>query len=220
MWLVPGRRRAAAQARRGRQPGVDRRRAAWSIDVERDEDRTTRLAVVDVDDPWPRRLATEHGDLDAHGDEGDADVSPDGTEVAYTFTPRADLNRSSEIRVAERRRRARCARLTGAPDMHDGGPRVVARRRDDRLRLGARAASTSCTWSDADGADDRQLTSAGADHAEHAWHPDGDAPRRRRAGERNRFDARARRRRDGGAAERRRRGRRVGRARSGPPPAT
>src|SRR3954463_10911975 len=51
------------------------------IDVERDADRSTRLAVIHVDDPWPRRLATGHGDLDAHGDEGDADVSPDGTEV-------------------------------------------------------------------------------------------------------------------------------------------
>src|SRR4051812_3397923 len=92
------------------------------FDVERDEDRTTRLAIVDVDDPWPRRLATGHGDLDPHGDEGDADVSPDGTEVAYTFTPRADQNRSSEVRVASIDTGA-VQRLTGVPDMHDGGAR-------------------------------------------------------------------------------------------------
>src|SRR5215210_5704252 len=28
------------------------------IDLEHDADRSTRLAVVDIDDPWPRRLAT------------------------------------------------------------------------------------------------------------------------------------------------------------------
>src|SRR6476469_3802299 len=31
------------------------------IAVERDDDNTTRLAVVDIADPWPRRLAVEHG---------------------------------------------------------------------------------------------------------------------------------------------------------------
>ena len=114
--------RPAAQARRGRQPAAGSTTAGCVIDVERDEDRTTRLAVVDVDDPWPRRLAVAHGDLDAHGDEGDADASPDGTEVAYTFTPRADQSRSSEIRVASIET-GEVRRLTGVPDMHDGGPR-------------------------------------------------------------------------------------------------
>ena len=55
--------------------------------------------MVDTDDAWPRRLATEHGELEAYGDEGEAAVSPDGTEVAYTFHPRGDLKRG-EIRVA------------------------------------------------------------------------------------------------------------------------
>ena len=67
------------------------------ISVERDD--TSRLAVVDADDAWPRRLAIAHGDLEEYGDEGDAAVSPDGTEVAYTFWPRGDLKRG-EIRVA------------------------------------------------------------------------------------------------------------------------
>jgi dipeptidyl aminopeptidase/acylaminoacyl peptidase len=154
------------------------------IDVERDEDRTTRLAVVDVDDPWPRRLATAHGDLDAHGDEGDADVSPDGGEVAYTFTPRANRNRSSEIRVA-RLDTGAVRRLTGVPDMHDGG----ARWSPDGGSI-AYASERSGFYElhmvDAGGEDDRRLTSAGADHPEHDWHPDGDRIVAVR-GERNRF---------------------------------
>ena len=152
--------------------------------MERDEDRTTRLAIVDVDDPWPRRLATGHGDLDPHGDEGDADVSPDGTEIAYTFTPRADQNRSSEIRVASIET-GEVRRLTGVPDMHDGG----ARWSPDGGSI-AYASERSGFYElhlvDPDGANDRQLTSAGADHAEHAWHPDGGRIVAAR-GERNRF---------------------------------
>src|SRR4051794_9198404 len=54
------------------------------VSVERGD--TTRLAVVDVEDPWPRRLAMM-GDT---GDEGEPAVSPDRTEVAFTFTPRED----------------------------------------------------------------------------------------------------------------------------------
>ena len=154
------------------------------IEVEHDEDRTTRLAVVHIDDPWPRRLATGHGDLDAHGDEGDADVSPDGTAVAYTFTPRADQSRSSEIRVSSIET-GEVRRLTGEPDMHDGG----ARWSPDGARI-AYASERSGFYElhlvDADGTGDRQLTSAGADHAEHAWHPDGGRIVAARC-ERNRF---------------------------------
>ena len=88
------------------------------IEVERDKQ--TRLAVVDADDAWPRRLAVHHGELDAHGDEGEAAVSPDGTQVAYTFTPRADLNRS-EIRVAAIDG-GEVRSLTGTPRMHVASP--------------------------------------------------------------------------------------------------
>jgi dipeptidyl aminopeptidase/acylaminoacyl peptidase len=154
------------------------------VDVERGEDRTTRLAVVDVDDPWPRRLATMHGELDAHGDEGDADVSPDSTEVAYTFTPRADQERSSEIRVASLDT-GEVRRLTGVPDMHDGGPRWSP----DGSTI-AYASERSGFYElhlvDPGGGNERQLTTAGADHTEHDWHPDGNRIVATR-GERNRF---------------------------------
>jgi dipeptidyl aminopeptidase/acylaminoacyl peptidase len=161
---------------------IDGRRLV--ISVERDEDRTTRLAVVDVNDPWPRRLAVEHGDLDAHGDEGEPAVSPDGTEVAYTFTPRADQSRSSEIRVAALDGGA-VRRLTGELDMHDGGPEwspdgqtiAYASERSGFYEL-------HLVGRDGDG--DRQLTNAGADHVAHDWHPDGTRILASR-GRRNRF---------------------------------
>jgi dipeptidyl aminopeptidase/acylaminoacyl peptidase len=168
------------------------------IEVEREEDRTTRLAIVEPGVPWPRRLTTGHADLDAHGDEGDADVSPDGTEVAYTFTPRADQSRSSEIRVASVETGA-VRRLTGVPDMHDGG----ARWSPDGGSI-AYASERSGFYElhlvDPDGANDRQLTSAGADHTEHAWHPDGSRIAAAR-GERNRFSLVSIDPADGGATE-------------------
>jgi dipeptidyl aminopeptidase/acylaminoacyl peptidase len=161
---------------------VDDRRLV--ITVEREEDTTTRLAVVDTRDPWARRLAVEHGELDTHGDEGEPVVSPDGAEVAYTFTPAADQWRRSEIRVATIEGGA-VRRLTGVPDMHDGGPEwspdgqtiAYASERSGfyELHLVGR-----------DGEDDRQLTSAAADHVSHDWHPDGTRLVASR-GHRNRF---------------------------------
>jgi dipeptidyl aminopeptidase/acylaminoacyl peptidase len=161
VWLVPTTGGPPRRLVEGASPvWIDNTRLV--IAVERDD--TTRLAVVDADDAWPRRLAVHHGELDAHGDEGDPAVSPDRSQVAYTFTPRADLNRS-EIRVADVDSGAVRA-LTGTPRMHDASP----------------------TWSP-DGATfaylsersgfwelhlrDRQLTHAGADHSDPVWHPDG-----------------------------------------------
>jgi dipeptidyl aminopeptidase/acylaminoacyl peptidase len=152
------------------------------VAVERD--RTTRLAIVDTDDPWPQRLARDHGDLAEHGDEGEAAVSPDGTEVAFTFTPREDLNRS-EIRVASLESRQVRA-LTGTPRMHDrepswspGGQRL--------LFASERSGFYELHLVHADGSAERQLTSARADHSETDWHPDGRRVLAVRC-RRNRFD--------------------------------
>jgi dipeptidyl aminopeptidase/acylaminoacyl peptidase len=131
------------------------------ISVERDD--TTRLAVVDAEDAWPRRLATHHGDLEAHGDEGEAAASPDRTLVAYTFFPRSDLNRS-EIRTANLET-GEVRALTGTPRMHDISPTWSP---DGTL---AYVSERSGFWELHVG--DRQLTSAGADHSDPAWHPDG-----------------------------------------------
>ena len=71
----------------GRRPHARRRGRARRRDAAR--------RASTCSDPWPRRLAADDG----KGDEFQAAVSPDGTEVAYVFVPRDDLARS-EIRVA------------------------------------------------------------------------------------------------------------------------
>ena len=170
VWLVPSAGGPPRKLVEGDSPRwIDDRRLL--IAVEREEDRTTRIAVIDVSDPWPRRLASGHRELDAHGDEDAAVPSPDGTEVAYTFTPRAHQNRASEIRVATIDT-GEVRRLTGVPGMRDGGPEWSP----DGGTI-VYASERSGFWElhlvDRDGSDGRQLTSAGADHLEHQWHPDG-----------------------------------------------
>jgi dipeptidyl aminopeptidase/acylaminoacyl peptidase len=135
---------------------------------------TTRLAVVAVGDPRPRRLAhtTETGD------EGEASVSPDGTRVAFTFWPRDDL-RCGEIRVA---------------DVDTGETRTVATTPGMMARHPAWSpdGESLAYASERTGfyelyVGDRQLTSAGADHAEPEWHPSGSHILAVR-GRRNRFE--------------------------------
>ncbi len=107
------------------------------VSVERGD--TTRLAVVDIADPWPRRLAASEDT----GDEDEAAVSPDGAEVAFTFYP---ARRPQPLRDPRRRpRHGRHPRGHG----HAGHARPPARR---GRPTGARsrtppsaAASTSCT---------------------------------------------------------------------------
>ena len=159
------------------------------VAAERDD--TTRLAVLDLADPWPTALCdTVSQGLAAgaaperYGDEWGAAVSPDGTAVAFAFTPRDDLLRT-EIRVADVATGAVHA-LTGTPRLAD---RSAAWSPD-----GATIAFTSerSGWYElhlvgADGSGERQLTHAEADLGEPAWHPDGSrlvAIRCRR----NRFD--------------------------------
>ena len=99
-----------------------------------------------------------HGELEQHGDEGEAAVSPDGAEVAYVFSPRADLNRS-EIRVVDARRPARCARsrarrgcTTCEPAWSPDGATIAY--------TSERSGWYEIHLVGADGADDRQLTDA------------------------------------------------------------
>jgi dipeptidyl aminopeptidase/acylaminoacyl peptidase len=146
------------------------------VSVERD--RATRLALVDVEDPWPRRLA-RHDDL---GDEGDAAPSPDGIRVAFVFSPRGDLNRS-EIRLADVATGETRA-LTGTPRMHDLSPAWSPDGRSVAY-VSERSGFWELHLAGPDG--DRQLTAAGADHAAPEWHPDGTRILASR-GARNRFE--------------------------------
>ena len=142
--------------------------ATLVVSVERAEDASSRLAVSDAADGWPRRLAT--GSRGDHGDEWGAAVSPDGREVAFVFTPRDDLKRS-EIRVADIATGAVRA-LTGTPGMTDRGPRWSP----DGATI-AYVSERSGWWAvhlvGADGSGERQLTSDDADWSELQWHPDG-----------------------------------------------
>jgi dipeptidyl aminopeptidase/acylaminoacyl peptidase len=130
----------------------------------------TRLVVVDAAAPNPRRLTVDHGDLDELGDETESAPAPTRREVAFTFTPRGDLNRS-EIRVADLESGAVRA-LTGTAKMHDREPVWSP----DASRIAY--ASERSGWyelhiADADGRGHRQLTSDDADFSEFDWHLDG-----------------------------------------------
>jgi len=138
------------------------------VSVERD--RCDRLAVVAVADAWPQRLAREHGDLDTHGDEQGAIVSPDGSTVAYVFVPHGDYSRY-EVRVVEIAD-GRVRALTGTPGIRDyaldwspdGATLAIASELSGWFELHLVAV---------DGSEARQLTTAKADFLEARWHPDG-----------------------------------------------
>jgi len=181
VWLVPTSGGPSRRLVEGDNP-VWAGDARLVVTVERGH--ATRLAVIDTADPWPRRLATQHHEVVEHGDEGEAAVSPDGTEVAYTFTPREDLNRS-EIRVASLES-GEVRALTGTPEMHDGAPNWSP---DGRrvVYTSERSGFYELHLVDADGSAGRRLTSAGADHFETDWHPDGNRLLAVR-GRRNHFD--------------------------------
>ncbi len=152
------------------------------VSIERE--RTSRLAVVAVDDPWPARLAREHGALEGAGDEWAPAVSPDGLRVAYCFTPRDDLRRT-EIRVVDVAGGV-VVGVTGTPDLADRSPAWSP----DGSHL-AFCSERPGFWEvfvvGADGSGERQLTAAGADFSQLDWHPDGTSLLAIR-GVRNRFD--------------------------------
>lgn len=161
------------------------------VSVERHD--ASRLAVLDVADPWPRRLCdtvsqaqspAAGGASASHGDEWGAAVSPDGTAVAFAFTPRDDLLRT-EIRTAEVASGAVRA-LTGTPLLADRSP-VWSPDGATIAFVSERSGWYELHLVGADGSGERQLSRAEADLGEPVWHPDGSrlvAIRCRR----NRFD--------------------------------
>ncbi len=167
IWLVPlsgGPARKVVEAGSPAWLGDDR----LVVSVERD--RCDRLAVVSVGEAWPQRLCRVHGDLDLHGDEQEAIVSPDGSMVAYVFVPHSDYSRY-EIRVVDVASGAVRA-VTGAPWIRD---HALAWSPDGTTLA---AASELTGWFElylaaADGSGVRQLTAGEADFSEARWHPDG-----------------------------------------------
>lgn len=131
--------------------------------VERE--RCTVLVQVDPDDPWPVPVAAGDGDCWA------PDPSPDGTRVAYVFSPHTDRNRSAihvvDLDTGEDRA------LTGTPGHHDRSP--LWSPDGNRLAFTAeRPGWHEVFLIEADGTGERQLTDGGHNWSDLAWHPDGD----------------------------------------------
>ncbi len=144
---------------------LDEQRLIIAVDRGRSRNETTALAVIAVDDPWPRSLCA------GYGDRGEAKVSPDGTRVASTFHHRDDLNCTS-LHVTDIATSVDVA-VAGTPDRNVRSP---AWSPDGRLLAYADETPgwyevfvVSCDGSPPG----RQLTDAGADFAELRWSPDG-----------------------------------------------
>ena len=182
VWLVPTAGGPPRKLVEGSSP-VWIRTTRLVICVERDD--TTRLAVVDSADAWPRRLAT--------GARRPRRTRRRGRGRGLARRHRGGLHVHAARRPQPQRDpRGRARRRRGArAHRHAAHARPLA-------GLVARTAPRSPTRSERsgfyelhlvgrDGAGERQLTSAGADHSEAEWHPDGERLVAVR-GRRNRFD--------------------------------
>ena len=138
------------------------------VTVERDEQ--SRLAVVDVSDPWPQPLVRSAPGLVREGDEGEAAISPDGRTVAYSFRHRADLSRSDIRVVGVEAGEARG--LTGAAATRDGEP---AWSPDGSTLAFTAQRGEWCALHAVDlgSGDERVLAAPEADLSEPAWSDDG-----------------------------------------------
>ncbi len=138
------------------------------VGVERDD--CSKLAIVSADDAWPQPLVRSPGGLDERGDEGAAAVSPDGSHVAYSFHPRADLNRT-EIRLVDVETGTVRA-LTGAPATHDREPVWSPDGREVAF-VAQRGEWYELRTIDVESGAEQALAAADADFSEPSWHPDG-----------------------------------------------
>ena len=129
-----------------------------------DDKRRTRLAIVDLADPWPRPLTVGDGHADA------ASASADGSRVAYAFFP-ADDRRRGDIRLIDLAT-GEDRRLSGEAGFADHSPAI----RPDGA--GVAFVSERSGWNEvhlvgADGTGERRLTRHQADFSALAWSPDG-----------------------------------------------
>ena len=118
VWVVAAAGGPAARGRRGRQPGVARRRPARRL--RRARRRAAGSPSSRSTTRGRSRSCAPHRGLDANGDEGGAAVSPDGSTVAFRFRSHTDLTRS-EIRVVDVAT-GEARALTGAPGIEEGEP--------------------------------------------------------------------------------------------------
>ncbi|CAN5447503.1 MAG: prolyl oligopeptidase family serine peptidase [Acidimicrobiia bacterium] len=124
----------------------------------------TRLAVIDIADPWPHPLTGGDGHAAA------ASLTADRSKAAYAFYPAADRRRS-DIRMVDLTT-GEDRHLSGEPGFADASPAI---RPDGSL---VAFVSERSGWSEvhlvgADGAGERRLTDHRADLSGLAWSGDG-----------------------------------------------
>lgn len=138
--------------------------AAWLDDdrlvVVVERDRTTRLAVVDVGDPWPRPFGPSGGDVTQVSATGDG-------RVLATYWPKDDRNRSDVV-IADPT--GEWATLAGHPDRRSRGGVEDAGTVAYLLEDGDWAA---IYLTDTNGSQHRRLVGGEADFANLSFSPDG-----------------------------------------------
>jgi dipeptidyl aminopeptidase/acylaminoacyl peptidase len=132
------------------------------VTIERQ--RCSRLALVVVDEPWPRPLDSGEGDC------SQAIVSPDRHWAAYTFSPPSDRNRS-DVRLVDLAT-GDTRSLTGSPEFHDHSP-AVSPDGHELAFVSERSGWNELYLIGPDGTGERRLTTHEHDLSEPAWHPDG-----------------------------------------------
>ena len=182
MWLVPAAGGPARKLDRGLGSGLDRRRAARDLGrARRHLEARRRLGAA-----TPGRAGSRPPTASSRSTATRASRSCRRTAPRWpTRSPRAPT--STAARSAwPRSRAAPCARSPARRACTTASPPGRPTARASRTRRSA-AASTRSISSASDGTDDRQLTSARADHGELDWHPDGSRLLALR-GRGNRFD--------------------------------
>lgn len=133
------------------------------VGVERGD--SSQLLLTDCDGAWPRALVT-----DPEGDVWDAQPSPDGRFVAFTFRPFSDLHRL-DVRLVEVESGA-LRTLAGTPGVRSWHARWSP---DGQLLafLSQQSGYNEVWVVRADGEGLQQISNLGCDVGEFAWSPDG-----------------------------------------------
>ena len=149
--------------------GPSRRLLAGSTGVWLDEDRLavvveregcSRLAVVDIDDPWPAPVGPDNGDV------GRAQAAPDG-RILLSFYPKDDFSRSDIIIIEPD---GSWKTLVGHPDRRAGNHAMHGNRVAYTLEDGE---WSSVFLTDLHGGEHTRLIAGEGDFSSLAWSGDG-----------------------------------------------